>query len=142
MLKLQFTGFVSKTPEMRYLESGTAVTNFNVAVKQRSYAENCPNGWKKGYTSGWECTQFWKVTIWGKQAESCNQYLDKGSQVYVEGIPKGNIDNGIDNPRVWTGNDGVARASYEITAKYVEFLSGRSDSTPSEQESNEPEYAF
>jgi single-stranded DNA-binding protein len=60
-------------------------------------------------------------------AETVNQYLSKGRQVFVEGEVSGDAADGNQNPRVWTGNDGVARASYEITARTVKFLGGRDE---------------
>jgi len=59
-------------------------------------------------------------------AEACNAYLEKGSQVYVKGELRGEASDGAQNPRIWVGNDGEARASYEITARTVKFL-GRRD---------------
>jgi single-stranded DNA-binding protein len=60
-------------------------------------------------------------------AETVNTYLSKGRQVFVEGEVAGEASGGSQNPRVWTGNDGVARASYEITARTVKFLGGREE---------------
>jgi single-stranded DNA-binding protein len=60
-------------------------------------------------------------------AETVNQYLSKGRQVYVEGEVNGEDVDGVRNPRVWTGNDGTPRASFEITAQTVRFIGGRGD---------------
>ena len=60
-------------------------------------------------------------------AETCNQFLAKGRTVYVEGEVKGDASNGTQNPRVWSGNDGIPRASFELTARVVKFLGGRSE---------------
>jgi single-stranded DNA-binding protein len=56
-----------------------------------------------------------------------NSYVNKGMQVFVEGEVAGDATNGSQNPRVWTGNDGVARASFELTARTVKFLGGRGE---------------
>jgi len=70
---------------------------------------------------------WFRVTAWRRTAEVCNQYLQKGRQVLIEGRLKPD-ENGA--PRVWTGNDGVARASYEVTAETVRFLGGRGEGAP------------
>ena len=62
--------------------------------------------------------------MWGKQAESCHQYLRKGRPVLVEGRLNPD-DNG--NPRIWTAQDGTPRASFEVTAETVRFLGGREE---------------
>ena len=129
--KVVLIGNLGGDPEMRYTPSGTAVTNFNVATttsvsKERS--AECPDGWKESYNGrNWELTTWWRVTAWRQLAEMCNQYLSKGRTVYVEGEVNGTAANGSQYPRVWTGNDGVARASFEITARTVKFLGGRGE---------------
>ena len=70
-----------------------------------------------------ERTIWWRVTVWGKQAESVNQYLNKGRLVLVDA--RMNPDPETGGPRVYTRNDGTAGASYEVTAINVRFLGGR-----------------
>jgi single-strand DNA-binding protein len=116
---------------MRYTQDGTPVTNFSVAttttISKNTRAE-CPAGWKESYNGrNWELTTWWRVSCWRGLAETVNQYLTKGRQVFVEGEVSGVDENGARNPRVWTGNDGVARASFEITARTVKFLAGRGE---------------
>ena len=69
--KLIIIGNLGRDPEMRYTPDGKAVTTFSVAASRR-YGEK-------------EETAWFRVSVWGKQAESCNQYLQKGSKVLVEG---------------------------------------------------------
>jgi single-strand DNA-binding protein len=69
-------------------------------------------------------TTWFRVTVWGRQAETVNQYLKKGRSVLVEGRLNPD-ENG--NPRIWTGNDGQPRASFEVTAQTIRFLGGRGD---------------
>lgn len=64
---------------------------------------------------------FQKVIVIG------NQFLAKGRTVYIEGEIRGNAVNGTQYPRIWEGKDGQARASFELTARVVKFLGGRSD---------------
>ncbi len=108
-------GNLGRDPEMRYTPSGKPVTSFSVA-SSRSY--NNPNGEKV------EETIWFRVTAWDKQAETCNQYLRKGSKVLVEGrlIPDKN-----GGPKIWTKQDGSAGASFEVNAATVRFLSSRGE---------------
>jgi single-strand DNA-binding protein len=108
-------GNLGRDPEMRYTPSGQAVTNFSVATSRK-------------YTGSdgtlVQETVWFRVSVWGKQAETCNQYLRKGSKVLVEGrlVP----DQKTGSPRVWQGQNGYG-ASYEVSAGTVRFLSSRSD---------------
>ena len=63
-------------------------------------------------------------------AETCNQYLSKGRQVLVEGQLR--PDPATGGPRVWTGNDGTTRASFEVNANTVKFLGGRGEAVAAE----------
>jgi single-strand DNA-binding protein len=122
-------GFVGQEPSMRYTEDGTPVTNFSVATRQvvsKERAESCPKGWKESLNGkNWELTTWFRISSWRGLAEACNAYLEKGSQVYVRGELRGEAQDGNQNPRVWQGNDGEYRASYEITARTVKFLGKR-----------------
>ncbi|MGD2040330.1 MAG: single-stranded DNA-binding protein [Anaerolineae bacterium] len=129
--RITLIGRVGQEPQMRYTPEGTPVTSFSVATTKlisKNTRETCPAGWKESYNGkNWELTIWWRVTCWRGLAETVNAYLSKGRQVFVEGEIGGDAENGTQNPRVWTGNDGVARASYEITADTVKFLGGRDD---------------
>lgn len=111
--KLVIVGNLGGDPEMRYTPDGTPVTNFSVATNRKW---NNPDG------SQGEETVWFRVTAWRKLAETCNQYLSKGRQVLVEG--RLTPDKTTGGPRIWSGNDGKARASYEVTAESVKFLGG------------------
>ena len=108
-------GNVGKDPEMRYTPSGKPVTSFSVA-SSRSYTN--PNGEKADETI------WFRVTAWDKQAETCNQYLRKGSKVLVEGRLTADKNGG---PRVFQRQDGTSGASFEVTASTVRFLSSRGE---------------
>ena len=112
--KVMVIGHVGRDPEMRYTPSGVPVTRFSVAT---NYV------WTDAEGNQQKETTWFRVSAWRRQAETCNQYLTKGSQVLIEGrlVP----DRETGGPRVWTGNDGVARASYELRALTVKFLGGR-----------------
>ena len=109
-------GNVGKDPEMRYTPSGQAVTSFSVATN-RGYTNNNGEQVKE--------TTWFRVSAWGKQAETCNQYLKKGSKVLVEG--RLTCDPATGGPRIWQAQDGTSRASFEISAGTVRFLSSRSE---------------
>lgn len=110
------TGNLGGDPEMRYTPSGQAVTNFSVAVNE-SFTNSNGERIKR--------TIWFRISAWGKQAEICNQYLKKGRMVLVEG--RMTVDPNTGGPRIWTGQDGSPRASYEVTAQTVRFLSSRGE---------------
>jgi single-strand DNA-binding protein len=111
--KITIVGNLGRDPEMRYTPTGDAVTSFSVATNRR---------WTNQDGSKSEETVWFRVTAWRKQAEIAAEYLKKGRQVMVEGRITPDKDTG--GPRVWTGQDGVARSSYEVTAQNIVFLSG------------------
>jgi single-strand DNA-binding protein len=113
---LILVGNVGRDPEMRYTPSGQPVTSFSVATN-RQYTANSGETVKE--------TIWFRVTTWGKTAEVCNQYVKKGSKVLVEGRLTPDANTG--GPRVWTAQDGSSRASFEVTASTVRFLSSRGD---------------
>src|SRR5512133_131608 len=113
---LILVGNVGRDPEMRYTPSGQPVTSFSVATN-RQYTANNGESVKE--------TIWFRVTTWGKQAEVCNQYVKKGSKVLVEGRLTPDANTG--GPRVWTAPDGSPRASFEVNASTVRFLSSRGD---------------
>ncbi len=119
-------GNVGRDPEMRYTPSGQAVTSFSVATN-RQYSNNNGETIKE--------TVWFRISAWGKQAEICNQYLKKGSKVLVEGRLTPDKETG--GPRIWNGQDGAARASYEVTAQTVRFLSSRGEAESSAPASDE-----
>ena len=114
--KLIIVGHLGRDPEMRYTPSGQAVTNFSVATNRK---------WTGNDGQPQEETVWFRVSVWGKQAETCNQYLSKGQLVMAEG--RMTVDRETGGPRIWTDQDGNPRASYEMTAYTVKFLGGRGD---------------
>jgi single-strand DNA-binding protein len=107
-------GNLGKDPEMRFTPNGKAVTSFSVAVS---------DGWGDNKRTIW-----FRVSAWDKQAETCNQYLKKGSKVLVEGRLQ--CDDISGGPRVWESN-GRHGASFEISASTVRFLSSARDDVES-----------
>ena len=115
---LIIVGNVGRDPEMRYTPGGQAVTSFSVATN-RQYTNNNGETVKE--------TIWFRVSAWGKTGEVCNQYLKKGSKVLVEG--RLTADPATGGPRVWTAQDGSTRASFEVSAGTVRFLSSRGETS-------------
>jgi len=109
-------GNVGRDPEMRYTPSGQAVTSFSVATS-RQYNNQAGQQVKE--------TIWFRVTTWGKTAETCSQYVKKGSKVLVEGRLTPDIATG--GPKVFTRQDGTNGASYEVSAQTVRFLSPKGE---------------
>jgi len=118
--KVTIVGNLGGDPDLRFLPSGDPVCNFNVATNRK---------WTGGDGQPVEETVWFRVTVWGKQAESCNNYLSKGRQVLCEGRLTPDKETG--GPRIWTDNEGNARAGFDLRAFEVKFLGGRQDGDPS-----------
>ena len=109
-------GNLGRDPEMRYTPTGQAVTSFSVATNRQ---------WTNNNGETVKETVWFRVSAWGKLAETCNQFLKKGSKVLVEGRLTADATTG--GPRVWTAQDGQPRSSFEVNAQTVRFLSSRTD---------------
>jgi len=115
--KLVIVGNLGQDPEMRYMPDGQAVTNFSLACNRR---------WNDRATGEQQEEVTWyRVSVWGRQAEAANQYLSKGRQVLIEGRLRPDPNTG--GPRLWTRNDGSIGASFEVVADRVQFLGGNSN---------------
>ena len=119
--KVILVGNLGSDPEMRYTPNGKAVTSFRMATSHR-YTTSA--GESK------EVTDWFRVTVWGKQAEQCNQFLSKGRRVYVDGRF---------HARSWEGQDGQTRTSLEVTADCVRFLDRAAPVSLPEEGELEPE---
>ncbi len=102
--KVLLMGNLTKDPELRYTPQGTAVVNLRLAVnrKYRSKDQELK-----------EEVCFITAVVWNKQAETCNQYLHKGSSVFVEGRLQS---------RSWEDNTGAKRSVIEVRAERVQFM--------------------
>jgi single-strand DNA-binding protein len=110
--KLILIGNLGRDPEMRYTPSGSAVTNFSVAVSRRfSGQDGEPR----------EETEWFSVDCWNKLAETANQYLTKGRQVYIEGRIR--LHSWDDR------NTGEKRYQMRVTATDLVLLGQRGDQT-------------
>ncbi|USE79525.1 single-stranded DNA-binding protein [Cupriavidus gilardii] len=109
-----FIGRLGADPESRAMPSGESVSNFRIAV-----------GWKSKDKEG---TEWVPVVAFGKLAEICNQYLAKGSQVFISGRFR---------TRKWQDKDGQDRYSTEIVAETMQMLGSRGDSEGKQQASGQ-----
>lgn len=114
--KVLVIGNCGKEPEMRFTPSGKPTTSFSVAAG-RSYTTQ--DGERK------DETEWFNVVTWGKLAEFCNQYIDKGQQVYVEGRLQ---------TRSWEGQDGVTKYRTEVIANQVLLLGAKRKESEPESE--------
>ena len=108
--RVVLVGNLTRDPELRHTPSGTAVCGLRLAVNSRR---------KDPSTGEWgEKPNYFDVTVWGNQGESCAQYLSKGRPVAVDG----RLDW-----REYEAKDGSKRQAIEIIADSVQFLGGRGD---------------
>lgn len=106
-------GNLGRDPEMRFTPSGQTVTSFSVATN-RSYT---------GRDGEVKEVVWFRVQVWGKQAESCNTYLKKGAKVLIEGRLTPDKETG--GPRIWNAQDGTPKAQFEVAAATVRFLDSK-----------------
>ena len=107
--RVTITGNLTKDPELRHLDSGTAVCKMRVAVNSR----------RKDSSGEWvDKPNYFDVTVWGAQGENCANYLSKGRPVAVQGRLEW---------REWESQDGGKRQAVEIIADSVQFLGSRGD---------------
>lgn len=116
--KVIIMGNLTRDPEVRYIPSGTAVTDLGIAVNER-YKDRDANEWK-------EKSVFVDVTVWGRSAENCAEYLSKGSPVLIEGRLQ--LDQ-------WENTEGQKRSKLKVVADRVQFLSTRKGSSDSQYSS-------
>jgi single-strand DNA-binding protein len=108
--KVILVGHLGRDPELRYTPSGTAVCDFSMATSERRRGRDGGDGE--------EVTTWFRVSMWGRQAELAKEYLQKGRQVYIEGRL---------SQREWTDRDGNKRTSLEVHGTDLHFLGGRGD---------------
>ena len=113
--KIQLIGHLGAAPEGRFLESGKQVCNFSLAVNRR---------WKGSDGDNQEATDWFKIETWDGLARVSQEYLDKGSLVYIEGRLK---------TEMWEPEDGDPRKITKVVARDLQFLEKR----PLCQERNE-----
>lgn len=105
--KIILVGNLGRDPELRYTPQGTPVCSFSLATnerrKERATGENN------------DVTTWFRVTLWGRQAETASQYLTRGRSVYIEGRLR---------VEEWTDRDGKPRHTLEVHATDMQFIGG------------------
>lgn len=104
--KVILVGRLGVDPELRFTQSGTAVGNLSIATS---------DNWKDKSGQRQERTEWHRVVVWGKQAETCGEFLSKGSLVYLEGRLQ---------TREWTDKENRRQFTTEVVADRVVFLGG------------------
>ena len=115
--RVVLVGNLTRDPELRTIPSGTSVCKLRIAVNERA---------KDSATGQWgDRANYFDVTVWGNQGESCAQFLSKGRPVGVDG----RLDW-----REWEAQDGTKRQAVEIIADSVQFLGSREGGGMGERE--------
>ena len=107
--KVILVGRLGRDPETRFTGGGQAVANFSIATDE-TYKDRAGERQKR--------TEWHKIVVWGKQAEIAQQYLKKGSLVFIEGRIQS---------REWQDKEGQKRTSFEIVANNFRMLGGRAE---------------
>ncbi|MFI5272326.1 MAG: single-stranded DNA-binding protein [Ktedonobacterales bacterium] len=110
--KIMLIGNLGRDPEMSYTPSGKAITKFSLAVNRRLRRN-------EGDDQRTEETQWFNIVAWEQLGETCNQYLHKGSKVYIEGRM---------TSRKYTNKDGVEVTAWDVVANSMEMLDSKADS--------------
>lgn len=120
--KIVIVGHLGRDPELRYTPQGKALCKFSVATSDRK---------KNAVGELEDHTTWFRVTVWGRQAELANEYLSKGRQVYIEG--RFRLEE-------YTDREGQARFSAEVNATELQFLGQRNESSaPPSRDLSAPE---
>ena len=114
--KIILVGNLGRDPELRYTPQGTPVCSFSMATNERRKDKT---GEMQDHTS------WFRVTLWGRQAETASQYLTKGRPVYIEGRLR---------LEEWTDRDGKQRFTLEVHGTEMQFIGGgRAEEPPIEK---------
>ncbi len=106
--KITVVGNLGRDPELRYTPQGNAVCNFSMATNEKKRD-------KSGESQ--DVTTWFRITLWGKQAENASKYLTKGSSVYIEGRLR---------LEEWSDRDGKIRYTLDVQATDMQFIGGAS----------------
>lgn len=113
--KITLVGNLGRDPELRYTPQGTPVCTFSLATNEK----------RKDKTGEMQDQTTWfRVTLWGRQAETASQYLTKGRPIYIEGRLR---------VEEWTDRDGKQRYTLEVHATDMQFIGGGSGARVEEQ---------
>lgn len=107
--RITIVGNLGRDPELRYTPQGNAVCNFSVATNEKRRD-------KSGEMV--DTTTWFRITLWGKQAENASKYLTKGSSIYIEGRLR---------VEEWSDRDGKGRYTLDVHATDMQFIGSRTD---------------
>jgi single-strand DNA-binding protein len=120
--KVILVGRVGQDPEIRYTSSGDPVINLSLATSET---------WKNKAGEKQESTEWHRVNFFGKPAEIINQYVRKGSQLYIEGKIKS---------KKYTDKQGVEKSAFEIQCDLFKLIGSKPDDSPKQTQKQEPQY--
>lgn len=118
--KVILVGRIGQDPEVRYTQAGDAVVNLSLATSE---------SWKNKNGEKQEATEWHRISFFGKPAEIVGQYVQKGSQLYIEGKIKS---------KKYTDKQGVERVAFEIAADTFKMLGGKPDQTKPQTKQTAP----
>lgn len=118
--KVILVGRLGRDPEIRYMPNGDAITNFSLATDEQ---------WRDRNGERQTRTEWHNVSLYGKLGEIANQYLRKGSQVFIEGKIQS---------RKYTDKDGIERMAYNIIGNEMKMLGNRNDGSDSGNNNTAP----
>lgn len=107
--KITIVGYLGRDPELKFTPQGTALCNLSIATTEKRKDKN---------GEAVDATTWFRVAVWGRQAELVNEYLAKGRQVYIEGRLR---------QEEYTDKDGNQRTSLEVNATDVQFLGSKAE---------------
>ena len=122
--KVILVGYVGQDPEQRFTQSGTAITNLSIATNE---------SWKNQNGEYQDRTEWHRIVIYGKMAETASQYLKRGQQVYVEGRLATNE---------WVDKNEIKRKTTEVRCDVFTMLGKKGESSAQfsqNQESSNPQ---
>ena len=117
--RLILVGNLGRDPELKYTNNGIPMANFPVATNHK---------WTDPEGQAQEETVWFRISVYGKQAEACSEFLGKGQKVLVEGTLIADEKNG--GPRIYERQDGTMGASFQVRATTVRFLSSKGEGAP------------
>ncbi len=118
--KITLVGNLGRDPELRYTPQGTPVCSFTMATNERR---------KDRAGESQDVTTWFKITLWGRQAETAAQYLTKGRPVYIEGRLR---------VEEWTDKDGRQRHTLEVNATDMQFIGGKGEEPTGQRNEGAP----
>jgi single-strand DNA-binding protein len=120
--KIIVVGNLGRDPELRYTPQGNAVCNFSMATNEK----------RRGRDGDMQDVTTWfRITLWGKQAENASKYLAKGSPVYIEGRLR---------VEEWSDRDGKSRYTLDVQATDMQFISSRGDEMSGSSQTTEGDF--